>query len=51
LISGREYWDADQTVFEINGGDYFKDNVDKSWPIALKKAQDQPLLMSAFGGK
>ncbi|KAI9596421.1 muts domain V-domain-containing protein [Syncephalis fuscata] len=49
LVSGREYWDADQTVFEINGGDYFKGSIDTEWPLALKQARHQPLLMSAFG--
>ncbi|KAL3466026.1 muts domain V-domain-containing protein [Aspergillus heterothallicus] len=52
LKPGKEFWEADITVKEIDASAYFtskdSDNFD-SWPEALRQARDKELVMSAFG--
>ncbi|RKP08628.1 muts domain V-domain-containing protein, partial [Thamnocephalis sphaerospora] len=51
LVSGREFWDADTTTFEINGAGYFGDSRGEDvWPTALRDAKEKPLMLSATGG-
>ncbi|KAJ5764532.1 DNA mismatch repair protein msh6 [Penicillium manginii] len=49
---GREFWEADITLKELDASDYFvsqdDDNI-KAWPETLRQAREKELLMSAFG--
>ncbi|KKK13254.1 hypothetical protein P175DRAFT_0520052 [Aspergillus ochraceoroseus IBT 24754] len=53
LKPGKEFWEADITVKELDVSEYFLsddggDNLD-AWPKVLREARDKELLMSAFG--
>lgn len=52
LKPGKEFWEADITLKELDAGEYFvsddKDNLE-AWPQVLRDARDKELLMSAFG--
>ncbi|KAL4796807.1 muts domain V-domain-containing protein [Aspergillus venezuelensis] len=52
LKPGREFWEADITVKELDASEYFvsedSDNIN-AWPDALRQARDKELIMSAFG--
>jgi DNA mismatch repair protein MSH6 len=45
LKPGKEFWEANITVKEIEASEYFT----SEWPKALEDAKDKDLLMSAFG--
>ncbi|EGE01700.1 DNA mismatch repair protein msh6 [Trichophyton equinum CBS 127.97] len=52
LKPGKEFWEADVTVRELDAGDYFVSedkNKASAWPQALQDARDKDLVMSAFG--
>ncbi|DAA75855.1 TPA_exp: Uncharacterized protein A8136_1226 [Trichophyton benhamiae CBS 112371] len=52
LKPGKEFWEADVTVRELDAGDYFVSedkNHASAWPQALQDARDKDLVMSAFG--
>ncbi|KAL4763730.1 mismatch repair ATPase MSH6 [Aspergillus foveolatus] len=52
LKPGKEFWEADITVKELDASEYFvsqdNDNI-HAWPEALRQARDKELVMSAFG--
>ncbi|KAL1961047.1 hypothetical protein VTO42DRAFT_4935 [Malbranchea cinnamomea] len=52
LKPGKEFWEADVTVRELDASDYFvsedRDNIE-AWPAALREARGKELVMSAFG--
>ncbi|KAJ5156683.1 hypothetical protein N7492_009486 [Penicillium capsulatum] len=52
LKPGKEFWEADITVKELDASEYFvsqdQDNV-TAWPEALRQAREKELVMSAFG--
>ncbi|RAL05952.1 mismatch repair ATPase MSH6 [Aspergillus ibericus CBS 121593] len=52
LKPGKEFWEADITVKELDASEYFVcedgDNL-QAWPEALREARDKELVMSAFG--
>lgn len=54
LKPGKEFWEADVTLRELDASNYFvsedkdKDNVE-AWPEALRNARDKELVMSSFG--
>ncbi|KAF7715747.1 DNA mismatch repair protein msh6 [Penicillium ucsense] len=52
LKPGREFWEADITLKELDACEYFvsrdDDNV-TAWPDVLRDAREKELLMSAFG--
>ncbi|KAJ9247699.1 hypothetical protein DTO207G8_7929 [Paecilomyces variotii] len=52
LKPGKEFWEADITLKELDASEYFvsddKDNVE-AWPPVLRDARNKELLMSAFG--
>lgn len=50
--SGKEFWDAETTVRELRGRDYFGDDGDEEskWPQDLKEIKEMELALSAFGG-
>ena len=52
LKPGKEFWEADITVRELDASEYFTvedgDNLE-AWPVALREARDKELVMSAFG--
>ncbi|RDW81383.1 mismatch repair ATPase MSH6 [Aspergillus mulundensis] len=52
LKPGKEFWEADITVKELDVSEYFvspdNDNI-HAWPEALRQARDKELVMSAFG--
>ncbi|KAJ5175225.1 DNA mismatch repair protein msh6 [Penicillium canariense] len=52
LKPGKEFWEADITVKELDACEYFvsedDDNI-KAWPEVLRQAREKELLMSAFG--
>ncbi|KAL4782474.1 muts domain V-domain-containing protein [Aspergillus varians] len=52
LKPGKEFWEADITVKELDVCEYFvsqdNDNL-HAWPDALRQARDKELVMSAFG--
>ncbi len=52
LKPGKEFWEADITVKELDVSEYFvsqdNDNV-HAWPNALRQARDKELVISAFG--
>lgn len=49
---GKEFWEADITVRELDSSDYFvsadEDNL-AAWPEALRQAREKELVMCAFG--
>ncbi|KAB8265872.1 muts domain V-domain-containing protein [Aspergillus pseudonomiae] len=52
LKPGKEFWEADITVKELDVSEYFVSEDDdnlKAWPEALRAARDKELVMSAFG--
>ncbi|KAF7597240.1 DNA mismatch repair protein msh6 [Aspergillus hancockii] len=52
LKPGKEFWEADITVKELDVSEYFVSQNDenlKAWPEALRDARDKELVMSAFG--
>lgn len=52
LKPGKEFWEADITLKELDASEYFvsndKDNLE-AWPQVLRDARNKELLMSAFG--
>lgn len=49
---GREFWEADITLKELDASEYFVSEDDenvKSWPEVLRQAREKELLISAFG--
>ncbi|KAK2792354.1 DNA mismatch repair protein msh6 [Onygenales sp. PD_10] len=52
LKPGKEFWEADITVRELDASNYFVsddgDNLD-AWPEVLREARDKEFAMSAFG--
>ncbi|OOF97955.1 hypothetical protein ASPCADRAFT_205221 [Aspergillus carbonarius ITEM 5010] len=52
LKPGKEFWEADIAVKELDASEYFVcedgDNL-QAWPEALRDARDKELVMSAFG--
>ncbi|KAJ6140552.1 DNA mismatch repair protein msh6 [Penicillium chermesinum] len=49
---GREFWEADITLKELDASEYFVSENDenvKAWPEVLRQARDKDLLISAFG--
>lgn len=52
LKPGREFWEADITLKELEAAEYFvspdDENV-KAWPETLRQAREKELVMSAFG--
>jgi DNA mismatch repair protein MSH6 len=52
LKPGKEFWEADVTVRELDASDYFisqdRNNVEV-WPEVLRAARDKELVMSSFG--
>ncbi|BCS20976.1 mismatch repair ATPase MSH6 [Aspergillus puulaauensis] len=52
LKPGKEFWEADITVKELDVSEYFvsqdNDNV-HAWPDALRRARDKEFVISAFG--
>ncbi|KAL4804292.1 muts domain V-domain-containing protein [Aspergillus unguis] len=52
LKPGKEFWEADITVKELDVSEYFvsqdNDNL-QAWPDALRQAREKELVMSAFG--
>ncbi|KAJ6104493.1 hypothetical protein N7523_010813 [Penicillium sp. IBT 18751x] len=52
LKPGKEFWEGDVTVKELDASDYFVSEDDenvKAWPQTLRDAREKELLMSAFG--
>jgi len=52
LKPGKEFWEADITVKELDASEYFvSENGDnlEAWPQVLREARDKELVMSAFG--
>ncbi|KAF2454349.1 muts domain V-domain-containing protein [Lineolata rhizophorae] len=52
LKPGKEFWDADVTIRELDANDYFVSEDDKgaqAWPAALREAKQKEMAMSAFG--
>ncbi|KAE8355631.1 muts domain V-domain-containing protein [Aspergillus coremiiformis] len=52
LKPGKEFWEADIAVKELDASEYFVSRDDenlKAWPEALREARDKELVMSAFG--
>ncbi|KAJ5675578.1 DNA mismatch repair protein msh6 [Penicillium macrosclerotiorum] len=52
LKPGKEFWEADITLKELDASNYFVSNDDDNitaWPETLREARDKELLMSAFG--
>ncbi|KAI9042656.1 mismatch repair ATPase MSH6 [Aspergillus affinis] len=52
LKPGKEFWEADITVKELDASEYFvsqdEDNI-AAWPEALREARNKEFVMSAFG--
>ncbi|CRG88135.1 DNA mismatch repair protein msh6 [Talaromyces islandicus] len=52
LKPGKEFWDSDITIRELDASDYFvsedKDNL-AAWPQVLRESRDKEYAMSAFG--
>jgi DNA mismatch repair protein MSH6 len=42
---GKEFWEANLTIRELDASEYFPD----AWPAVLEAAKEKELLMSAFG--
>jgi DNA mismatch repair protein MSH6 len=52
LKPGKEFWEADIAVKELDVSEYFVSPDDenlKAWPEVLREARDKELVMSAFG--
>ncbi|EAW10298.1 mismatch repair ATPase MSH6 [Aspergillus clavatus NRRL 1] len=52
LKPGKEFWEADITVKELDASDYFVSQDDdnlQAWPETLREARAKELAMSAFG--
>ncbi|OQE22362.1 hypothetical protein PENSTE_c010G07336 [Penicillium steckii] len=52
LKPGREFWEADFTLRDLDAAEYFVSEDDeniKAWPETLRQAREKELLMSAFG--
>ncbi|KAJ5631470.1 DNA mismatch repair protein msh6 [Penicillium longicatenatum] len=52
LKPGREFWEADITLKELEAAEYFVSQDDeniKAWPETLRQAREKELVMSAFG--
>ncbi|KAJ5949148.1 DNA mismatch repair protein msh6 [Penicillium verhagenii] len=52
LKPGREFWEADITLKELDAAEYFVSQDDenvKAWPETLREAREKELVMSAFG--
>lgn len=52
LKPGKEFWEADITVKELDASEYFVSedgNNLEAWPEVLRAARDKELVMSAFG--
>ncbi|KAK2736239.1 DNA mismatch repair protein msh6 [Myotisia sp. PD_48] len=52
LKPGKEFWEADMTVRELDASKYFEseDVADlEAWPKVLRASRDKELVMSAFG--
>jgi DNA mismatch repair protein MSH6 len=52
LKPGKEFWEGDITLKELDASDYFVSKDDenvKAWPQTLRDAREKELLMSAFG--
>ncbi|KAL1965887.1 hypothetical protein VTN77DRAFT_5020 [Rasamsonia byssochlamydoides] len=52
LKPGKEFWEADITLRELDASDYFvSENGDntEAWPQVLREARDKEYAMSAFG--
>ncbi|KAF3147528.1 DNA mismatch repair protein msh6 [Orbilia oligospora] len=50
LKAEREFWDDEHTIRELDASSYFEKDGAVSWPEALEKSRDKPLVLSAFGG-
>lgn len=49
---GKEFWEADITIRELDVSEYFVSQDDENiqaWPEALRQAREKELVMSAFG--
>lgn len=49
---GKEFWEADITVKELDASEYFVSQDDENlqaWPETLRQAREKELVMSAFG--
>lgn len=49
---GKEFWESDITVKELDASEYFVSQDDenvKAWPDALRQCREKDLVMSAFG--
>ncbi|KAJ5778178.1 DNA mismatch repair protein msh6 [Penicillium odoratum] len=52
LKPGKEFWDADITLKELEAAEYFVSQDDENvtaWPETLREAREKELAMSAFG--
>lgn len=52
MKSGKEFWEADITVKELDAAEYFVSQDDENlqaWPETLRQAREKELVMSAFG--
>ncbi|KAJ5280770.1 DNA mismatch repair protein msh6 [Penicillium angulare] len=52
LKPGKEFWESDITLKELDGAEYFVSQDDenvKAWPETLRQARGKEFLMSAFG--
>ncbi|GFF24866.1 DNA mismatch repair protein msh6 [Aspergillus lentulus] len=52
LKPGKEFWEADITVKELDASEYFVSQDDdnlQAWPEALREAREKELVMSAVG--
>jgi DNA mismatch repair protein MSH6 len=52
LAPNLEFWDAETTMYELEQGEYFKDEQSGSMklPATLEQLRTQDLAVSAFGG-
>ncbi|RYN39569.1 DNA mismatch repair protein [Alternaria arborescens] len=52
LKPNKEFWPADITIRELEANNYFEspteDNIE-AWPLVLREAREQELVMSSFG--
>lgn len=52
LKPGKEFWESDITIKELDASEYFVSQDDENlnaWPEALKQSREKELSMSAFG--
>ncbi|KAJ5622287.1 DNA mismatch repair protein msh6 [Penicillium herquei] len=52
LKPGKEFWESDVTVRELDAAEYFVSQDDenvKAWPETLREAREKELVISAFG--